>query len=120
MFKVGDKVVLYSGLGGRTIYVLEIERETPTQFVLTDGSKFYKKDNRLVGDYYAKVYEFTPELEIKKQAQDILICINSKLDDLYLKKYRIRIENIDTLKTIHKSLCDIEDLIKKENKPNER
>lgn len=54
--KAGDKVVVH---GRHYNHILDIARLTPTQFVLSDGSRFSRKDGYKIGsanNFYGRNY----------------------------------------------------------------
>ncbi len=80
--KVGDKVYWRTRWSR---FISEIERETKTLWVTENGTKIYKEDNRLVGEYYYKAEIAKKEHYDYFKRQGVL----ASLKEVNFKKYSL-------------------------------
>jgi hypothetical protein len=114
-FKVGEVVAIKSsGWRGCTITTHAIERETPTLYVLDNGRRFYKKNNRVYGDGFDKVEKLTDELRDRIKLQYLTIGINNVIYDMYEKRNKFRASsNIKELECVLRYLTAAKNLLLK-------
>jgi hypothetical protein len=115
-FAVGETVAIESGYRNTEYLLVQIVRETPTQWVLENDTRINKKDGSIVGQKYRKAYKVTKQLEDVVERTRLVRNIYSQIYDLYRESNYIKNHNIKELTEILESLSDIRTKLQRNEK----
>jgi len=115
-FAVGETVAIESGYRNTEYRLVQIVRETATQWVLENDTRINKKDNSIVGQKYKKAYKVTQQIEDKIERTRLVRNINYEINNLYRESNYIKNHNIRELTEILESLSDIRTKLQRNEK----
>jgi hypothetical protein len=115
-FAVGETVAIESGYRNTEYRLLQIVRETATQWVLENDTRINKKDNSIVGIKYRKAYKVTQQINNVIERTRLIRNINVEINNLYSESNYIKNHNIKELSEILQSLSDIRTKLQRNEK----
>jgi hypothetical protein len=117
-FKVGEKVVFIRivfirnrGYWGSSYTIEEIERETKTQYVISDSIRIRKEGLRQVGDQYSRIEKLTAKWKQKIELDKKLSTACSLMDDIGRNRNHIKTTDIESIGKAIGLMYDVKTLL---------